>query len=40
MKPQSTPAARRSPGSHRSIFQMLLVAVAFLSCLVPSERTN
>jgi hypothetical protein len=40
MTPQSTLSTHRSTSSHRSVFQMLLVAVALLCCLVPSERTS
>lgn len=40
MKPQSTHSTHRSTGSHRSLFQLLLVTVALLSSLVPNERTS
>lgn len=36
----STLSTHRGTGSHRSLFQLLLVAVALLSSLVPSERAS
>lgn len=40
MTPHSTPPTHRSSKAHRSPFQMLLVAVALLACLVPTGRES